>query len=103
MFARERTLNIVIRREPKVNDDTAEWRVLVPSEALLAERIFQLRRCDHAGLDQPEPDPVITTHLFTDHAQQADKIGRAERLDDEGGGPDGARERAVLRIVVGCQ
>jgi hypothetical protein len=43
---------------------------------------------------------VITTHLFTDHAQQADKIGRAERLDDEGGGPDGARERAVLRIVV---
>jgi len=93
---------MVVRREPKLNEDVAELSLL-GSPALLAERLFELRRRDHAGLHQAEPDPGLITGLLANHAQKTDQVERPERLDDEGGGPHCAREGAVLRIVARCE
>lgn len=102
MLARERAPHIVLGREPELNEDGAEG-TLVDSPALLAERFFQLRRCDRTGLDQAETDAGLIARLLANHAQKTDEVGGSEGLDDESGSPDRARERAVLGIVVGCQ
>ena len=59
-----------------------------------------MRRRDRTGLDQAEPEPRRTDGLFANQSEKTNEVERAERLDDEGGGSDSAREGAVLRIVT---
>src|SRR3989442_4823898 len=99
-FAFQRRLHILLRREAELDEDVSEWRPLGTAAALLAERILELRGCDHPRLDQTKPDPRRTGGLIANQPDEAHEIDWTKRLDHEGACADGAGEGAILGIVA---
>ena len=96
----DRAVDIGAISEAQLGEDRADRYAFALTETLLGESALELRRLDHTGVDEEQPETGIGRGLIENEPQHPNEIERPERLHDVGGRADGARERTALRIVA---